>query len=237
MPRKPNGLYSSVDPHSPFAEAFRILRTNINFAGEGKPYSTILVTSALPKDGKSSTVANLGVVLAQAGQRVLIMDCDLRLGNQHRIFHLENQSGLTDIIINNVELDKVVKSTEIEGLQILTSGTLPPNPAELIGSKKMTDLIAEAREIYDMVLIDSPPLITFTDASLLAAMVDGVLLVMKSGSTKIEVAQEAKSILDKSNANIIGAVLNRIKIKINSCYYDYYCRTETKKRSMQNVAM
>ncbi len=230
-------VYSSIDSRSPFAEAFRTLRTNISFAGVDNPYRTILVASTLPGEGKSSTTANLGVVIAQAGQRVLIIDCDLRKPVQHNNFNLNNTTGVTNCLVNGLELGKVIQNTETERLDILTSGPIPPNPAELIGSNKMAALINSARDAYDIVLIDSPPAVTVTDASLLAAMVDGVLLVVKTASTKIELVQETKSILEKANAKIIGVVLNKVDVSSSNYYYHYYYYSkDDKKKNIPRVA-
>ena len=215
-------VFSSSDPRSPFAEAFRILRTNLSFSGIDQPYRTILITSALPSEGKSVTAANLGVVMAQAGQRVLIMDCDLRKPTQHHMFNVAGNPGVTNILINDMELSKTVQESGTQGLQVLTSGPIPPNPSELVGSKKMAALIAAAREAYDYVLIDSPPVYTVTDASLLASMVDGVLLVVKTASTKLEMVQEAKAQLEKVSAKIIGVIMNQVDIKGSNYYYHYY---------------
>lgn len=239
MPKKHSSpVFSSVDTRSPFAEAFRTLRTNLSFAGVDKPYRTILVTSTVPDEGKSSTISNLGVVMAQAGQKVLIMDCDLRKPVQHNNFMLNNTVGVTNCLVNGQELSRVVQSTEVLGLDVLTCGPIPPNPAELIASDKMAALINAAREAYDIVLVDSPPALTVTDASLLSAMVDGVLLVVKTASTKIEMVQEAKSSLEKANAKIIGVVLNQVDANSSNYYYHYYYYAkDDKKKSMPKVAL
>ncbi len=239
MSEKPNRfVYSNVDSRSPFAEAFRTLRTNISFSGVDNPYRTILVASTLPGEGKSSTTANLGVVIAQAGQRVLIIDCDLRKPVQHINFNLNNTPGVTNCLVNELELSKAIQNTEAQGLDVLTSGPIPPNPAELIGSNKMAALINSARDAYDIVILDSPPVVTVTDASLLASMVDGVLLVVKTASTKIELVQETKSLLEKANAKIIGVVLNKVDVNGSNYYYHYYYySSEDKKNNIPRVAL
>lgn len=230
-------VFSSIDSHSPFAEAFRTLRTNLSFAGVDKPYKTILVTSTVPAEGKSSTTANLGVVIAQAGQKVLIIDCDLRKPVQHQNFYLDNAVGVTNCLVNDLKLDKAIQSTEMAGLDILTCGPIPPNPAELIGTTKMAALIAAARDAYDIVLLDSPPVMTVTDASLLSTMVDGVLLVVKTAFTKIELVQETKSLLDRTNAKIIGVVLNQVDVNGGNYYYYYYYAKDEKKNSIPRAAI
>jgi capsular exopolysaccharide synthesis family protein len=231
-------VFSNIDTRSPFAEAFRTLRTNLSFAGIDKPYRAILVTSSLPSEGKSSTIANLGVVMAQAGQKVLIIDCDLRKPVQHNNFNFNNTVGVTNCLVNDLELSKAVQNTEALGLDILTSGPIPPNPAELIASNKMAALINAARDAYDIVLVDSPPAVTVTDASLLATMVDGVLLVVKTASTKIELVQETKSILENANAKIIGVVLNQEDVNSSNYYYHYYYYSKAdKKKNTTKVAL
>lgn len=239
MPKKrSNPVFNSVDTRSPFAEAFRTLRTNLSFAGVDKPYRTILLTSAVPAEGKSSTTANLGVVMAQAGQKVLVIDCDLRKPVQHNNFQLNNTVGVTNCLVNDLELSRAVQGTEVPGLDVLTSGPIPPNPAELIASNKMASLVNTAREAYDIVLVDSPPALTVTDASLLSAMVDGVLLVVKTASTKIEMVQNTKSSLEKANAKIIGVVLNQVDVNGSNYYYHYYYYSkDDKKKNMPKVAL
>ena len=215
-------IISFLDPRSPYAEAFRTLRTNLSFSGVDKPYRTILITSTFPSEGKSSTCANLGVVMAQAGQRVIILDCDLRKPTQHKKFNLTSTLGVTNIVVADMKLDQVAQSTEIENLHVVTSGPIPPNPSELVGSKKMAALISTVSKAYDIVLVDSPPVVTVTDASLLSTLVDGVLLVVKTASTKIEMVQESKNLLERVNAKIIGVVLNHVDINGSSYYYQYY---------------
>lgn len=231
-------IISFLDPRSPYAEAFRTLRTNLSFSGVDKPYRTILITSTFPSEGKSSTAANLGVVMAQAGQRVVILDCDLRKPTQHKKFNLTSTLGVTNIVVADMELAKVAQPTEIENLHVVTSGPIPPNPSELVGSKKMAALISTAGEAYDIVLVDSPPVVTVTDASLLSTMVDGVLLVVKTASTKIEMVQESKSLLERVNAKIIGVILNHVDANGSNYYYQYYYYYgEKDKKKLPGVAM
>jgi len=231
-------IVSFSDPRSPYAEAFRTLRTNLSFSGVDKPYRTILITSTFPAEGKSSTCANLGVVMAQAGQRVVILDCDLRKPTQHKIFNLTSTIGVTNIVVSDMKLDQVAQPTEIENLHVVTSGPIPPNPSELVGSKKMAALISTAGEAYDIVLVDSPPVVTVTDASLLSTMVDGVLLLVKTASTKIEMVQESKALLERVNAKIIGVILNQVDANGSNYYYQYYYYYgDRDKRKLPGVAM
>lgn len=219
-------LITYMNPKSPASEAYRILRTNIQFASPDKEIKTILITSSTPDEGKSTTIVNLGIILAQAGKKVLIIDCDLRKPVIHKSFRLANDSGLTNILVSNIESSNVINKTYIENLEILTSGPIPPNPAELLGSKKMKNLLDELTKIYDYILLDTPPIGLVTDSALLAALADGTIFVISSGKVVVEMAKRSKDSLLKVGANILGVVLNRIpkneKGYYNSYYYKYY---------------
>lgn len=215
-------LYAQINPRSPIAESYRTLRTNLSFFQADKPCKLLLITSAGPKDGKSSVTSNLGVVMAQAGSRVLIIDCDLRKPVAHKIFELNGFRGLTNLLVQDLAIEDVVSPTPVDGLWVLPSGPIPPNPSELLGSKKMKAVLDQASSLYDVVLLDTPPVITVTDASVLAPLADGVILVVKSGANRIDMVRDAKFQLDKANAKIIGVVLNDVKIKSNDYRYYYY---------------
>ncbi len=209
---------------SPFAEAFRTLRTNINYAGLDKPYRIILVTSAGPGEGKTTVTSNLGVVMAQVNKKVLIVDCDLRRPNAHKVFGLNNSAGVTQTLINDADPKVLAQETQIPGLYVLTSGPIPPNPAELMGSHRMQALLSRAVEGYDFVLVDSPPVNMVTDALLLSSMVNGVLMVVQSGDTRIEHAKEALNKLNKVDAKMVGVILNDMDTSAGNYYYynNYY---------------
>lgn len=231
MPKKQNGerkLFAHVNPKSPAAEAFRTLRTNISFSSLDRPKRTIMTTSAGPEDGKSTVAANLGVVMAQAGSRVLIIDCDLRKPVQHKQFETDNHRGLTNLLVQDLEISDVVRSTAVEGLWLLTSGPIPPNPSELLGSHKMKSFLEKAAAQYDTVLVDAPPVIAVTDAAVLAPLMDGVVLVVKSGVTRIDMIKDAKAQLEKANARIIGVVLNEVKMQSEDYRYYYYYKEKDK---------
>lgn len=216
------GLFALNDPRSPVVEAFRTLRTNINFASADRPYKVILVTSPTPSDGKSTVVANLGMVMAQAGNKVLIVDADLRKPTQHRIFEVINSKGLVNLIVQGEELSEVVHAGPIDGLHLITSGPIPPNPSELLVSDRMANLMSELRERYDIVLIDSPPVIAVTDSTLLASKVDGSILVIKSGITRIDLINNALDQLKKANERFLGVVLNQVRVESRDYSYYYY---------------
>jgi len=213
-------LVTFTDPRSPVAEAYRQLRTNIQFSSLDRPLRTLLVTSTSQEEGKSTTLANLAVTIAQTGNNVVLVDCDLRRPSLHEIFGLSNASGLTNVVMEGTPSQLPLQESGIPNLQVLTSGPLPPNPAELLGSQRMVEVIDQLRERAGYILCDSPPVIAVTDAAVLATRMDGVLLVLRAGRTKRELAQKAKAILEKVNANLVGVVLNNVKY--DSSLHHYY---------------
>ncbi|KAF1086077.1 Tyrosine-protein kinase YwqD [Sporotomaculum syntrophicum] len=214
---------------SPFAEAFRTLRTNINYASLDEPYQIILVTSAGPGEGKTTVTSNLGVVMAQVNKKVLIIDCDLRRPSMHKVFGLNSSVGVTQALINDADPKVLAQKTQIPGLYVLTSGPIPPNPAELMGSQRMQALLSRAVEGYDFVLVDSPPVNMVTDAVLLSSMVSGVLMVVQSGDTRIDHAKEALNKLNKVDAKMVGVILNDVDTSAgNYYYYNYYYYSNNK---------
>lgn len=217
----PNTLITISNPRSPIAEAYRALRTNLEFSNLDKSLRSLLVTSAGAEEGKSTTLANLAVTLAQSGKRVVLVDADLRRPTQHQIFGLKNNAGLTDMVRDDAMLaTPPLQETGVANLQVLTSGQLPPNPAEVLGSKRMSEVLTALLQNADIVLLDAPPLLAVTDAAVLSSRVDGVLLVVSAGKTKRENARKAQSQLEKINAHVIGAVLNNVQA--NSRDQTYY---------------
>jgi len=216
-----SGLITDSRPKSPIAEAYRTLRTNIGFASVDKKYRTILISSTNPQDGKSTTSANLAVAMAQAGNRVVLVDCDLRKPILHKTFGQENSRGFSNLIMQEMPLSDVAKKVE-ENLDLITSGPIPPNPSEMLNSSKTRSLWAELMKNYDYVLIDSPPILAVADASILASQTEGVLLITKSGTTRIDLGRKAKEQLLTANANIIGVVINEMKSDTQDYYYYYY---------------
>lgn len=211
-------LITLRDPGSAAAEAYRTLRTNILFSSLDKPLHTLLVTSTAPDEGKSTTLANLAVTMAQAEQRVLVVDCDLRRPSLHTLFGLPNERGLTTAILEQGEGPLPTQATVVPGLTLLTSGPLPPRPADLLGSRRMGALIERMRGEADIVLFDTPPVVAVSDASALAPRVDGVLLVLQAGMTRRDRAREARQLLEKVKANIVGVVLNGSKLERGYSY-------------------
>jgi non-specific protein-tyrosine kinase len=206
-------LITLRDPGSAAAEAYRTLRTNIQFSSLDRPLKTLLITSTAPDEGKSVTLANLAVTMAQAEQRVLMVDCDLRRPSLHSLFGLSNERGLTSAILEQGEGELPIQATSVPGLSLLASGPLPPRPADLLGSRRMGAMVERLRASADMVLIDTPPVVAVSDAAVLAPQVDGVLLVLQAGHTRRDRAREARQILEKVKAHIIGVVLNNARLE------------------------
>jgi capsular exopolysaccharide synthesis family protein len=208
-------------PRSPVAEAFRSLRTNLEFAGVNHPLHTILITSPGPGDGKTTVAANLASIFAQGGKRVMLVDADLRRPAVHRFFSLDNHVGLTDVFRGRLTLDAVTHSWNGTGeLTVLTSGNLPPNPAEILASEKMAQLLIFLKEQRDMVIIDSPPSIV-ADAQVLAAKADGVIIVLWPGHTHWEEARAMLEQLRRAEARVVGVVFNRIPQNRTNYYGGY----------------
>jgi len=204
-------LVTLTDPRSPAAEAFRTLRTNLMFSSLERPLTTLLVTSAAPEEGKSTTLANLAVTLAQGGRKTIVVDCDLRHPHQHEIFGVPAEPGLSNMMLNNQDRPPLV-ATSIEGLSLLPAGTPPQNPADLLGSRQMETIIANLKTRADIVLFDAPPVIAVTDAALLASKLDGALLVVSAGQTRRDHAQQAKALLERIHVHIVGTVLTNASV-------------------------
>jgi capsular exopolysaccharide synthesis family protein len=218
-----NELVVVTQSQSPISEAYRVLRTNLQFAAVGHPLDTLMVTSPGPGEGKSITAANLAAALAQGGRRVILVDGDLHRPRQHRVFGLRNNTGVTTALITNLSgnLDDILQETGVPGLRVLTSGPLPPNAAELLGSTRMRELLADLHTRADIVVVDSPPVTALSDAAVLATQTDGVLLVLDAGKTRRELAKRATEALERVHARVIGVLLNRMPAR-GAGYYYYY---------------
>lgn len=219
-----DGLVSLRHPRSPAAEAFRMLRTNLQFSMLRHPHGALLVTSANPGEGKSTTAANLAVAIAQRGKRVVLVDSDLRKPALHRIFDLHNSLGMTSLLLDDsLTPDDALQPVEgVPGLQVLASGPLPPNPAEVLDSAPMQALLEQLKARADLVIMDSPPLLVVADGAILAGQVDGTLLVFDSGATHTRSAREAIDTLAKVGVKPIGAVVNRLDPdRLGGYYYAY----------------
>jgi capsular exopolysaccharide synthesis family protein len=199
-------LITLSDPRSPISEAYRSLRTNLSFYSLDRPIRTLVVTSPAPEEGKSTTIANLAVTFAQGGSRTILVDCDLRRPSLHTLFNLKLEPGLTNMVLDESSAPPLQK-TEVDNLWLLTSGTKPPNPADFLGSKKIDQVIATLTGLADIVLFDAPPVIAVTDAAVIGAKADGVLLVIHAGKTRRDHAERAKELLEKAKVRLVGATL------------------------------
>lgn len=213
-------LVTISNPRSPMSEAYRTLRTNLQFVSLDKPLQTLLVTSPGPEEGKSTMLANLAVTMAQGEKMVILADCDLRRPSLHKLFGLGQTAGLTTMMLDDQAMsDPPLQETGVPGLQLLASGPLPPSPPDLLGSRRMDRVLEALKERADVVLLDAPPVVGVSDAAILATKVDGVMLVVSAGQTKRESVQTSKDMLEKVNANLIGAVLMNVPLDTSLQYY------------------
>jgi capsular exopolysaccharide synthesis family protein len=226
------------DPKSFSAEAYRVLRTNLHYVTPGGAPRHVLVTSAEAGEGKSTTTANLGISLAQTDRSVLLVDTDLRRPSLHTLFHVPPAPGLSSYLAGAAMREAVVTKTSVPHLSLIASGPIPPNPAELLASRRMRELLEAVGEQYDIVLLDSPPVLAASDATTVAPLVDGVLLVVKSGAAPEASLRRAKEQLEGVHARILGAVVNRFDASGNGytkryyhSYDSYYSKTPAAKGS------
>lgn len=238
LSREGNELITATQPLSPVSEDFRVLRTNLRFAGVDKALRTILVTSSAPTEGKTVTTANLGVVLAQSGLRVVIVDADLRRPRQHRVFNIPSDAeGLTESLVEGQINGRMTHPLADFDLGLLPSGATPPNPVEMVGSQRMRQLLEGLAAEADVVLVDSPPILSMADAAVLAQAVDGVLLAVEAGKTRRGAAQDAVASLQQVGANLLGVVLTQVPSRSSRYYYyyrDYYEGKDDKSDSRRN---
>ena len=209
------------NPTSQLAEAYRGLRTSLEYSSVDKKLKSLVITSSNPGEGKSTVSSNLAFILSQGGKKVIVVDADLRKPTIHKKFRIDNREGLTEILIGKKKISDVCKKVE-ENIHVITSGKKTPNPAEMVSSKAMEELIEILSKKYDYVIIDTPPVRNINDGVVLSAKVDGVILVVRSGKTKsVDVIKGYKE-LEKVKANIVGSVLNAVDMKKNGYYYYYY---------------
>jgi non-specific protein-tyrosine kinase len=212
-------LITLTDPRSPVSEAYRTLRTNLSFYSLDDPIRSLVVTSPGLGEGKSTTVANLAVTMAQSGRRTVLVDCDLRRPSLHTLLELNNEPGLTNMVLGDSD-DPPLQETGVDNLWLLASGPKPPNPADLLGTQRIDQVIAQLLEKADVILFDAPPVMAVTDSAILGGKSDGVLLVISAGNTRREHAERAKAMLEKANVRIIGtALVNAPKDNTVGGYY------------------
>jgi capsular exopolysaccharide synthesis family protein len=207
-------------------ESYRVLRSNVGFATVDSPNNSILVTSTLPGEGKSTTSVNLAIAMALDGKKVILVDLDLRRPTVHQKFGMDHNSGVTNVLMGQTSLDKALQKTDFPGLEVLTSGPLPPNPAELMNSQAMRRLLAELKQSADVVILDSPPFLATADAQVLSALVDGVVFVVQFGAVRKPELRHAQSLLQQANGKLLGIVYNKIDVNANRDYsygvYQHY---------------
>lgn len=220
--RSGRNLITISNPRSPISESYRTLRTNIDFSSIDERVQVIMVTSAGPGEGKSTTISNLAVTYAQTERRVVLIDADMRRPTAHHTFQMSNRHGLSTILSQQATYQEVIQDTDIPNLQIITSGPIPPNPAEMMASKRMGAFLEELRRHFDIILIDAPPLLAVTDPQIIASRSDGVIMVIDHGKVKKDAAIKAKANLDNVNARILGVVMNNVKRKNGDDGYYYY---------------
>ncbi|WP_430790409.1 CpsD/CapB family tyrosine-protein kinase [Virgibacillus flavescens] len=214
-------LIADLNPRSPISEQYRTIRTNLQFSSVDSDLKTILVTSSGPSEGKSMTTANLAVVYAQTGKKVLLIDTDLRKPTIHYTFRMDNLKGLSNILVGDQALEDVITASDIDNLDLISCGPIPPNPSELLASRKMEKMIEQASKLYDIILFDTPPVLAVTDAQIMANVCDGSLLVVRSKKTEVEAAKKAVEILKPSKAKLLGTILNDREKKASGYYYYY----------------
>ena len=208
------------NPKSIAAEAYRSLKTNIQYSSFDKEYKTIVITSSNPGEGKSTTSGNLALTLAEGESRVLLVDCDMRKPSMHKNFRVTNTYGIADILLQRKKVMDVAHMYN-KNLSIITAGKVPPNPAEMLGSKAMSAFLEEMKEHFDYIILDTPPVQAVADAQILSTKVDGTIIVVRAGVTKKEDVHDTVNILKKVNANIIGTVLHAVDNSKNKYYYYY----------------
>ncbi|WP_430535361.1 CpsD/CapB family tyrosine-protein kinase [Listeria rocourtiae] len=214
-------LITFFDPRSSISEEFTSVKINIEFASIGRETKVIMVTSAEPDAGKSIVSSNLAVVYAQQGKKTLIIDLDLRKPTQHRVFFSNNEIGITGLLLRPDMRSTAIQETEVNYLQVLTSGHIPPNPVEILNTQALADLVAEFREEYDQIIIDAPPVLVAADTRLIARLADGIVFVIKSGKSEYKKTAKSLELLQQTHTKILGAVLNNPALKATQAYYTY----------------
>jgi capsular exopolysaccharide synthesis family protein len=228
------------NPKSPVSEAYRTLRTNLQFSSLDHKLQTLVVTSSGPSEGKTTTASNLAVAMAQGGGKTILIDCDQRKPKLHKMFGLSNMTGLSNLLIGETSLEGALQETEVENLYILPAGTRPPNPAELLGSSRMESFMKDLKKEFDNIILDTPPVIMVTDAQILTKYADGSVLVVASGEADREAAARAKELLEKVGSRILGVVLNKLDTTRKgyySHYYQYYYGNDADKKGKKKFSL
>ena len=219
--KKNRKLLSNLPTKSLISEQYRTIRTNIQFSSPDIDIRSIMISSSSPEEGKSTTAANLAIVFAQQGKKVLLIDTDLRKPTVHYSFNRINVVGVTNILVNRLPLNEAIEPTDFENLYVLTSGPIPPNPSELLASEAMKQLMNVLYREYELLIFDTPPLLAVTDAQILANLCDASILVISSGKTEFNEVKKSKGLLESASSKFLGVVLNNRKMKKHSSYYIY----------------
>jgi len=223
-------LLTNINKNTPIYEAYRTLQLNFNFINYDRLIKNLLITSAGAGDGKTISAINMAQLFSNSNIKTLLIDCDFRRPMVHKILNLKQGPGLSNVLINQSELEKVIQQPEGSKLQVLTCGTIPPNPSDILDTQSMKNLLSLLRNLYDLIILDAPPTIAVTDSMILGSKVDGVCFVIKSGKTSFEAANHAKQILEKGQSNIVGTILNDVNLKNTYDYYkDYYYYSQANK--------
>ena len=230
MPRSTNNssLITYYDSKSPISEAYRTLRTNIQFSSFDEPIRVVMVASANPGEGKSTTASNLAVTYAQEGKRVLLIDGDMRKPSVYQVFSVSNRVGLSTVVSGQCRWQDAIQETMIDSLSVLPSGPIPPNPSELLSSQSMKNTLEELKAAYDIIIFDTPPVLAVTDSLIISSLCQGVLLVVQAGKVKSDMVRKAKANLEHVHARILGVVLNNMKSKKGDKYTYYYYGAQAK---------
>jgi capsular exopolysaccharide synthesis family protein len=219
---KGSNLISDLSPTSPIVEIYRTIRNSIRYASIDKPIKTLMTTSAVKSEGKSSFVSNVATTFSAEGKKTIIVDMDLRRPSIHRFFGISNDTGITNVITESLNLEDAIVQTDYDGLYVLPSGPIPPDPTKLIESKKIKEIIDRLTEMYDMVLIDTPPVMAVNDAMILGRMAEAVVMIIESGAVAFSILEHSAEQINKAGINLIGVVLNKIKVKTSRYYYYHY---------------
>lgn len=215
-------LVTSINPKSPISEAYRSLRTNIQYSAVDQHIKVLMVASAKSGEGKTTTITNLAVTYAQEGKKVLLIDGDLRKPSLHHLFQLSNRTGLSSVLFDQQLLPEVIRDTTVDNLSVMTSGPIPPNPSEILGSQRMRDLLEELKLMFDIILFDTPPVLAVTDTQVISSYCDGVVLVVLAGKVKRGLVKKTKASLEYVQAKILGVVLNNNSRRKSGGHTYYY---------------
>lgn len=217
-----DSIITFKEPKSPISETFRNMRTNITFADIDNELKVLAITSHSINEGKTTILGNYAVALAQSGKRVLLIDCDLRRPQTHKKFGLSNKKGLTNILLKEILVVEGIQKTEAPNLFVIASGPIPPNPSEILASRRMGELINELRNDFDYILLDAPPLGMVTDAAVLSSVTEGYIIVVALGESHRDGVRNMIETLQTINANIVGVVANKVRMSKRNMYYTYY---------------